>query len=172
MSKKTTSVSTQPALSIIEILIAVSLISIILTALSINMFYTQKSIKDTQLRAKAINQAQSCLDMFRNLHDSSSWPAFCSKIRGSYLVNDKITYGSTVICPAAPPAAIGGGNFFQSTYQLSITAQNESGTACTGSPQIAQVTVVVNYENFSGKPQTVRLSSFFKQQPYDATYIP
>jgi hypothetical protein len=66
--------------SLVEILVAVAFISLILTALSVNMVYTQRSIKNSQMRAKAIDQASACLDKFRNLRDSNIWRDFCARL--------------------------------------------------------------------------------------------
>jgi type II secretory pathway pseudopilin PulG len=68
------------AFSLIEVMVAVALISFILTALSINMVYTQRTIKNTQLRAKAIDQANACLNQFRNARDSLIWSDFCQRL--------------------------------------------------------------------------------------------
>jgi type II secretory pathway pseudopilin PulG len=62
-------------------MVACALMSLILTALAINMVYTQRTIKNAQLRAKAVDQANSCMNTFRNLRDSNTWIDFCKRLR-------------------------------------------------------------------------------------------
>ena len=64
-----TTPSHQSALSLIEILVAVTLISFVLIALASNIFYTQRVIIDARLRAKAVDQANSCLERWRTARD-------------------------------------------------------------------------------------------------------
>lgn len=66
----------KPALSLIEVMVAVAIVSFVLIALVSNIFYTQRVIIDARLRAKAIDQANSCLERFRNLRDGMLWWQF------------------------------------------------------------------------------------------------
>lgn len=66
----------QPALSLIEVMVAVVIVSFVLIALVSNIFYTQRVIIDARLRANALDQANSCLERFRNLRDGMHWWEF------------------------------------------------------------------------------------------------
>lgn len=73
--------SHQSALSLIEILVAVTLISFVLIALASNIFYTQRVIIDARLRAKAVDQANSCLERWRTARDGMLWWQFYQRLR-------------------------------------------------------------------------------------------
>lgn len=70
----------KPALSLIEVMVAVAIVSFVLIALVSNIFYTQRVIIDARLRAKAIDQANSCLERFRNLRDGMLWWQFYQRL--------------------------------------------------------------------------------------------
>lgn len=70
----------QSALSLIEILVAVTLISFVLIALASNIFYTQRVIIDARLRAKAVDQANSCLERWRTARDGMLWWQFYQRL--------------------------------------------------------------------------------------------
>lgn len=76
-----TTPSHQSALSLIEILVAVTLISFVLIALASNIFYTQRVIIDARLRAKAVDQANSCLERWRTARDGMLWWQFCRRLK-------------------------------------------------------------------------------------------
>lgn len=71
----------QSALSLIEILVAVTLISFVLIALASNIFYTQRVIIDARLRAKAVDQANSCLERWRTARDGMLWWQFYQRLK-------------------------------------------------------------------------------------------
>lgn len=73
--------SHQSALSLIEILVAVTLISFVLIALASNIFYTQRVIIDARLRAKAVDQANSCLERWRTARDGMLWWQFYQRLK-------------------------------------------------------------------------------------------
>lgn len=75
-----TTPSHQSALSLIEILVAVTLISFVLIALASNIFYTQRVIIDARLRAKAVDQANSCLERWRTARDGMLWWQFYQRL--------------------------------------------------------------------------------------------
>ena len=155
-----------PALSIIEILIATGLISAILTAMAINMIYTQRAIADSELRTKATDQAESCLNSFRGLRDSNSWNAFCNKVRGSYTGTSngtEIKYGGTVVCKSAADMGLSTtGNTYSSKYNITGLGSG----ACSGNS--ATITITVNYTNFRGDPRSVTVSETFSKLPHEA----
>lgn len=70
----------QPALSLIEVMVAVVIVSFVLIALVSNIFYTQRVIIDARLRANALDQANSCLERFRNLRDGMHWWEFYRRL--------------------------------------------------------------------------------------------
>ena len=76
-----TTPSHQSALSLIEILVAVTLISFVLIALASNIFYTQRVIIDARLRAKAVDQANSCLERWRTARDGMLWWQFYQRLK-------------------------------------------------------------------------------------------
>lgn len=76
-----TTPSHQSALSLIEILVAVTLISFVLIALASNIFYTQRVIIDARLRAKAVDQANSCLERWRTARDGMLWWQFYRRLK-------------------------------------------------------------------------------------------
>lgn len=102
----------QSALSLIEILVAVTLISFVLIALASNIFYTQRVIIDARLRAKAVDQANSCLERWRTARDGMLWWQFyqrlweqCAEKRNDYTTPhsdwaDEITCKYTYQLPA------------------------------------------------------------------------
>ena len=166
MTKKTL-----PALTLIEIMVAVALIATILTAMSINMVYTQRAIVDASLRTKATDLAESCLMKFRNLRDSNNWGAFCKKIDTSkiWAVGGKVYYNASGIqniartdtlpvCDGTDPV----GNDalkIEPTFDIEITS---CGSGASGR-QEAEIKVRVEYRDFSGNLQHVTMLQYFAQ---------
>ena len=148
---------TQAALSIIEILIAVGLMSMILTALAVNMAYTQRSINNAQLRAKATDYVGSCMRKFRNLRDSNSWPNFCQAINGPV---------ATLNTTACGPAVINESGQDIGTRTLTVATCNTSGST----DENAKVTVTFTYQDLSGNTRTVSQSQEFQKAPYEANF--
>jgi prepilin-type N-terminal cleavage/methylation domain-containing protein len=72
---------TRQAMTLIEVMVAVTLVSIIFTTIAVVMVYTQKTIKEAQNRAKAVDAANSCLQRFRIARDSNNWVNFCQKLK-------------------------------------------------------------------------------------------
>ncbi len=157
---------TQDAFSLIEVIVAVGLISVILTGLSLTLLYTARTVEDTRQSSLATDQAQSCLNTFRNLRDSNSWPTFCSRLNSVALAQDQTEIvwnnGSEqiIICPANPGT----------TYTLSLTNIAGTNSPCTGSPETAQINIGVDYNNFSGEIKNVSLGQSFTQLNIDAPY--
>ncbi len=91
----------QSALSLIEILVAVTLISFVLIALASNIFYTQRVIIDARLRAKAVDQANSCLERWRTARDGMLWWQFYQRLREdctSGNINNSIRDCNSKVC--------------------------------------------------------------------------
>jgi len=142
-------------LSIIEILIAVGLMSMILTALAVNMAYTQRSINNAQLRAKATDYVGSCMRKFRNLRDSNSWPNFCKAIDGAVVTLN------TTACGLATINENG-----QSIGVRSLVVEKCGGTTV----EKAKVTVNFVYQDLSGVSRTVSQSQEFQRAPHEAPF--
>ena len=83
----------KPALSLIEVMVAVAIVSFVLIALVSNIFYTQRVIIDARLRAKAIDQANSCLERFRNLRDGMLWWQFYQRLDCHWLFRSEVEIG-------------------------------------------------------------------------------
>lgn len=146
----------QEALSIIEILIAVALMSVILTALAVNMAYTQRSINNAQMRAKATDYVGSCMQRFRNLRDSNSWPNFCEAIDG------ELTSLSVTACGEVEIKENVGG------VEKTIGNRKLEVTKCRNDE--AEVRVTVNYEDLSGIKKTITQVQKFKRAAHEADF--
>jgi type II secretory pathway pseudopilin PulG len=146
-------------MSIIEILIAVALIAGILTAMSINMVYTQRSIANSRLRSRATDQAASCLNKIRNMRDNNGWSTFCNKLNSAISecnnTVDKFKdpehndYNGSVNQVPVNPTCLSAGQ----PPNLSATPPSN------GNP--VTVTVEVKYSDFSGQTQYVRMAQHF-----------
>ncbi|MDO5561832.1 MAG: type II secretion system protein [bacterium] len=161
--------TSQPALTLIEMLIAVALISVLLTALALTLLYSNRTIQEAQIKSTAVNQAQSCLDNFRNLRDSNTWPAFCSRLADNAAGVSKFTSGDTVIYQSSDagatalticPLVVG------NRYNLEIEkCDNASGV------EKATVKVTVTYDTFSGGSGTTVASQTFQKTAIESNYI-
>jgi type II secretory pathway pseudopilin PulG len=243
-----------PAFSLIEVLVAVTLISFILTAISVNMVYTQRSVKNAQLRAKAIDQANSCLNEFRNARDSMLWVDFCKRLKHcsgaggtlgvdkdevqciGYEYSDYVTCDPTdvavctdscdalgnpsncptncmekcvdgrwlsnegtatkpediTICPEIDFTTIMGdksahGGHYTGQYEVIFNGTDDNDAVISGdnarscyrvgtSPAIAgyaeraEITIIVHYDDFNGKPQKVKVMQAFAKADNEANY--
>ncbi len=170
--------ATQSAFSLIEIIVAVAFISVILTALSMTLLYTNRALKENEYRSQATNQAQSCLDVFRNLRDSNSWAFFCQRLttlnannvnginlpKITSVVNDDLL----TICQANSSQT---GN----TYDFNIsnignpTNNYTSSNMCSDNQRV-RISVTVNYDNFHGDRQSLTLTQDFAKRDTEAAY--
>lgn len=147
---------TQAALSIIEILIAVGLMSMILTALAVNMAYTQRSISNAQMRSKSTDYVGSCMRKFRNLRDSNSWSNFCRVIN----ITPTSTLNNTVCGP---------NTFTEGTHYVGVRNIRVD-SACIGDPEKAKITIIFTYRDLSGIDRTVEQSQEFQIAPHEAKF--
>ena len=155
-----------PGLTLIEMLIAVALISMLLTALALVLLQSSRTIQEAQTKSTAVNQAQSCLDNFRNLRDSNTWTAFCAKVKTSFYNATSTNATSTIvftkdsssmtICPAVA------GN----SYTLNITECHDE-----ADKEKATVEVKVSYQNFSGGTGTTTATQNFEKTSTESDYI-
>lgn len=170
----TTKNSSQDAFSLIEILIAITLISLLLTGLSMTLLYSNRAIKDTQYRSQATDQARSCMDVFRNLRDSNSWTFFCQRLTTVELSPDgtKIQAhlgddGTDIkdLC-TVPPASLNneseGDNHFE--FPTDVKGIN----SCKD--QNARIDITIKYTNFHGDLQTLTMNQDFKKRDTEAEY--
>lgn len=160
--------TTQPAFSLIEILVAVALISMILAGLSVTLLYSSRSVQDTKLSSQATDQAQSCLDVFRNLRDSNSWTFFCQRLSSPLQISaGVVSYNGKNICDTQNP---------DNTYQLEFYSTGTNFAPCdsrgrnNNSFETATVKITVNYKNFDGNNRKIDLSQNFTQLDNEASY--
>ncbi len=160
--------TTQSAFSLIEILVAVALISMILAGLSVTLLYSSRSVQDTKLSSQATDQAQSCLDVFRNLRDSNSWTFFCQRLNTSLEISGStVSYNGKNICDTQNP---------DSTYQVEFYSTDTNFAPCddrgenSNSLETATVKITVNYKNFDGNNRKINLSQNFTQLENEASY--
>lgn len=171
--------TTQPAFSLIEIIVAVAFISVILTALSMTLLYTNRALKENEYRSQATNQAQSCLDVFRNLRDSNSWAFFCqrlttlnaSNVNGHNLpkITSVVNGGLLLTICQANSSQIG------NTYDFSISnldnpPSNYTASNMCNDNQRVRISVTVNYDNFHGDRQSLTLTQDFAKRETEADY--
>lgn len=174
--KKSTSFA---AFSLIEMMVAIAIISLILTGLALMMLYSNRTIQEARLRSSITDQAQSCLDNFRNLRDSNSWAFFCQRLNAkkvggdsgsAYTGGDTLTfaddsgYPPIEICPALPN---------DSTYTFSFTDGPNflaSSNPCHNLQQQAKVAITINYTDINGTPRTLTLEQIFQKSDTEAPY--
>lgn len=159
---------TQEAFSLIEILVAVALISMILSGLSVTLLYSTRSIQDTKFSSRAADQAQSCLDVFRNLRDSNSWTFFCQRLNAPLVIaGGTVSYNDKNICDTQDSNGI---------YTLTFSSTNGNSSPCSGLSknakglETATVKVTVTYKNFDGNDREVNLFQSFTQLENEASY--
>lgn len=111
----------KPALSLIEVMVAVAIVSFVLIALVSNIFYTQRVIIDARLRAKAIDQANSCLERFRNLRDGMLWWQFYQRL-DCHCVQGKKLNETCMLSNSSSPAYLKGDDT-TTTYQDKIKCE-------------------------------------------------
>ena len=201
MPKKITP-HTSEALSIIEVLVSGALIGSVLTALAVNMIYTQRMVEEIKSRSKAVDQAYSCLAKFRAMRDmkANTWPYFCGKMVtfadtsltdkseikffGSYYEDASRTHKSAssqevTVCDEIAP----------NTYSVVFLGRDGStkltdGEAVKGAckeltgPEAKRgaegfyVRVIVKYKDAVGKDRTVSVQEKFMRGGVDAEYCP
>lgn len=168
MAKKTFFSQSQPAFSLIEILVAVALISMILSGLSVTLLYSTRSIQDTKFSSRAADQAQSCLDVFRNLRDSNAWTFFCQRLNTPLVITGgTVSYNGNNICNTQDS---------NGTYTLTFSSTNGNHSPCSSLSknakglETATVTVTVTYKNFDGNDREVNLFQNFTQLDNEAAY--
>ena len=147
------------ALSIIEVLVATALISTILTTLAVNMIYSQRTIADAQLRTKATDLAESCLNRYRGLRDNVPWNSFCKTIKDS-------TNNFNKVCGTLKNNAV---NSSGTSNKFVVTKGRIDQTGCSDS-DTATVTVTIEYQNFHGDTKSVSLQQNFQKMSHEASY--
>lgn len=193
MTKKINLSRRLPATSIVEVLVAAALIGVVLTALAVNMVYTQRTLESTYLRTKALDAAQSCLNRFQAARDNNEWPFFCDRLTSGNLNNlntstATVTYytGSSAI-PICRGYSVSGQNY---TYTIRYykgnvaAATRRAGTSgyaanlnvlktyCRGGRDAAfYVQVDVQYTDAVGREKHVRLDKRFERGSMDAEYL-
>ena len=180
MTKKTV-----PALTLIEIMVAVALIATILTAMSINMVYTQRAIVDASLRTKATDLAESCLMKFRNLRDSNNWGAFCKKINADMVwwEGNIVYYNAGGVQESARPDTFIVCNGSESVGNDALTLEprfeieglKDGGFGgcqldLPSGRQKATIRVIVRYRDFSGSEREVQVGQYFTQNNNEQAY--
>ncbi|MBQ6438050.1 hypothetical protein IJJ12_01550 [bacterium] len=167
------------AISIVEVLVAGALISVIGTGIARALLYAQRSVINARLRAKALNQAQSCLDKFRNLRDSTKWSDFCARLTGDYntasgarfnTLTYTIHYTDSSGHPRSFPTPVCNADTFTDNgdtgAQYSGVYQvDHDGCNTSTDPESAVVKVHVFYNDFSHAEKEVVLSQQFQRDP-------
>lgn len=158
----------QDAFSLIEILVAVALISMILAGLSVTLLYSTRAVQDTKLSSRATDQAQSCLDVFRNLRDSNSWTFFCQRLSSPLDISGgTVSYNGKNICTTQDE---------NNTYSLEFYSTGTNFSPCdsrgrnSNALETATVKITVTYKNFDGVDRKINLSQSFTQLENEASY--
>lgn len=168
------------ALSLIEILIAVALISIIISGLALMMLHSNRNIQETRLRSAINDQAQSCLDNFRNLRDGNPWTFFCQRLNakrtGSFTLGSaynattgfvpEITFqdatNTLILCPKLDEYGV------QYHLKFSGGSNFNIGTPCND--QRAKVTLTVRYQDHRGTEKDLAVEQIFQKTESEAAY--
>lgn len=167
-----------PATSIIELMVSAALIGMVLTALTLNMARTQRTLENTFLRSKATDMANSCMNYFRAARDNNEWPIFCDRVKnvtvnstGSPL-GGNINASSSILNPICPQGAYAGSNFY-----LNLARSGRSGCSniecfCKGNRDEAyfNLQVIVHYQDAIGVDKSVTVTERFSRGQLDAEY--
>ena len=171
-----------PATSIIELMVSAALIGMVLTALVVNLMYTQRTLENTFLRSKATDMANSCMNYFRNARDNNEWPIFCNKIVAMSIVSTRPAgvvaggsiYGnSSVVDPICPETTYAGSAFgFTVNQRKSGSGCSDRACLCRGARNEAyfDLDIMVNYIDAVGKEKTVTVTERFSRGQLDAEY--
>ena len=179
-----TTPSHQSALSLIEILVAVTLISFVLIALASNIFYTQRVIIDARLRAKAVDQANSCLERWRTARDGMLWWQFYQRLKchcakgGDDYPHSGWAWANEIKCdypyqlpaydilnrpaglyaekPDNPNLKLG----YHGQYQVRLKFENPADIT---KAQKVTVAVTVQYQDYKGNNKQVQVAQKFSQ---------
>ena len=190
--------STSEALSIIEVLVSGALIGSVLTALAVNMIYTQRMVEDIKSRSKAVDQVYACLAKFRAMRDmeANTWPYFCEKMisftnqtrigseikfKGQYYTDDHRIHKSSLtevkVCDNIGDNTYmvnflksDGATLIDTVDKMKETCKWKRGT--TRGSEGMYVRVIVKYKNAVGKERTVSAQEKFIRGGVDPEYMP